>query len=433
MGKGVQFKLMNKVRVRIAPSPTGYAHVGTAYTALLNYAFARHNNGIFIIRIEDSDLKRNVPGAESKIYEALDWLGITWDEGTTKGGEYAPYKLSERLDIYKQKAQELVDKGLAYEDEGAIRFKNPGEEVKWDDLIRGEISFPGDQITDFVMMKSDGYPTYNFNVVVDDMLMEISHVIRGEDHISNTPRQVALYKAFGVEPPQFAHHPMLLNKEKKKLSKRDAAVDIEVYKNQGYLPQAFVNFLSLLGWSHPEEKEVFDLEELIKEFTIERVRKSGAIFDTQKLQWMNSEYIKQMSDQELTSKIYVFFSEKYPQDVLEKIVPLAKERMRTLGDFQTLAGFLFSEPNIDNSLLGENHEEHISAALETLEAVPEWNLSNINDALMAMIEEKEFHTGKFFMDFRITIAGSKVTPPINESIVILGKDTTLQRLKNVLQ
>lgn len=423
----------SSVRARIAPSPTGYAHVGTAYTALFNYGFSRHNNGTFVIRIEDSDLKRNIEGAELRIYEALEWLGISWDEGTTKGGDYGPYKLSERLDIYKQKAQELVEAGKAYEDEGAIRFKNPGDEVSWEDMVHGKISFPGDQITDFVIMKSDGYPTYNFNVVVDDHMMGITHVLRGEDHISNTPRQVALYKAFGYETPRFGHHPLLLNAQKQKLSKRDAAVDIMAYREMGILPEAFVNFLALMGWSHPEEKEIFSLDEFAKEFTVERVRKSGAIFNIDKLLWINAAYLKQTEDNKLAQQIHDFYPGKYHLDMLEKIVPLAKERMKTLADFEGLAGFFFETPDVDTSLLDENYKNHLQSAFEALEDNNEWTAEKIGEVLMDKVNENEYHTGKFFMDLRIAMTGNKVTPPLNESMVILGKEEVLQRLRNVLQ
>jgi glutamyl/glutaminyl-tRNA synthetase len=279
------------VRVRIAPSPTGFAHVGTAYTALFNFAFARNKNGKFIIRIEDTDVKRHLPRAEEAIYQALSWLGIDWNEGPDKGGKYGPYKQSERLDIYREKAKELIKKDLAYEEEGAIRYKNPKEDIAWRDLVRGEISFPGSEIGDFVIMKSDGYPTYNFAVVVDDSLMKISHIIRAEEHISNTPRQIALYKALGLKIPEFAHLPLLRNPDRSKISKRKNPVALSWYREQGYLPEALINFLCLLGWSHPEGKEIFSLEEFIKVFDIKRVRKAGPIFNLKKLDWINGEYI----------------------------------------------------------------------------------------------------------------------------------------------
>ncbi len=419
-------------RTRIAPSPTGFAHVGTAYTALMNHAYARSKNGTFIIRIEDSDLKRNIEGAEGKIYEALIWLGIDWDEGTTKGGEFGPYKLSERLELYKSKADELVKAGRAYEDDGAIRFKNPGEEVSWEDAIRGKIVFSGDQITDFVIMKSDGYPTYNFNVVVDDIAMQITHVIRGDDHVSNTPRQIALYKAFETKPPVFAHHAVLVNSEKKKLSKRDAAVDIMAYKQMGILSEAFVNFLCLMGWSHPEGKEIFDLNEFTEKFSLDRVRPSGAYFNLEKLLWLNSEYIKSMADNSLATSVVSFFDNKFQMQEVLPIIPLIKERINTLKQFETIAVFFFQAPEVDQTLFGENSQTHLKEALIALETTDIWNLENINECLMAAVKKYDFHTGKFFMDLRVAITGQKVTPPLNESLVILNKEETLKRIKSAL-
>ncbi|MFV1917654.1 MAG: glutamate--tRNA ligase, partial [Patescibacteria group bacterium] len=280
------------IRVRIAPSPTGFAHVGTAYTALFNYAYVKKNQGKFVLRLEDTDIKRHVKGAEEAIYDGLSWLGLNWDEGPVKGGKYGPYRQSERLEIYKEKANELKGNGLAYEDDGAIRFKNPGKDISWEDKVRGKVTFPGGEVTDFVLLKSNGYPTYNFAVVVDDILMKISHVIRGEEHISNTPRQLALYYALRQKPPEFAHLPTLRNKERKKLSKRKDPVDLRIYQKEGYLPEALVNFLCLLGWSHPKEKEIFLLSEFVKLFSLNRVRKAGPIFNVEKLDWINGEYIR---------------------------------------------------------------------------------------------------------------------------------------------
>ena len=324
------------IRVRIAPSPTGFAHVGTAYTALFNYAFARKNKGEFVLRLEDTDTKREVKGAEKAIYTSLSWLGLEWDEGPDKGGKYGPYKQSERLDIYKKYTKILLDKKIAYEDDGAIRFKNPGDDVSWNDLVRGEVTFPGGEVTDFVLVKSDGFPTYNFAVVVDDLKMKITHVIRGEEHISNTPRQIAVYKALGEKIPEFAHLPTLRNKDRKKLSKRRDPVDLKNYQEEGYLPEALINFLGLLGWSHSEEKEKFDLDEFVEKFSLERVRKSGPIFDTDKLDWLNGEYIKENSD--LAKLLSDFYGDKYDKKTLEKTGPLVKERINKLSEYEGLAG-----------------------------------------------------------------------------------------------
>jgi glutamyl-tRNA synthetase len=411
------------IRVRIAPSPTGFAHVGTAYTALFNYAFARRNKGKFILRIEDTDIKRNVIEAERKIFDGLAWLGIEWDEGPNKGGRYGPYKQSERLDIYREKAKELIKKGLAYEEEGAIRYKNLGEDVGWRDLVRGEISFPGSEIGDFVIMKSDGYPTYNFAVVVDDSLMKISHIIRAEEHISNTPRQIALYRALGLKIPEFAHLPLLRNPDRSKISKRKNPVALSWYREQGYLPEALINFLCLLGWSHPEGKEIFSLEEFIKVFDIKRVRKAGPIFNLKKLDWINGEYIRKSQNSKLKTQIYEFFDKKYPEKEVGKIVPLIKERIKTLKEFQDLAGFFFKKPKVDKGLLGSNYQAHLKAAIEALEK---------DEPLKDIPEKKGFKTGDFFMDLRVAITGSRVTPPINESIRILGKKETLERLKKIV-
>ncbi len=412
------------VRVRIAPSPTGFAHVGTAYTAIFNYAFARKNSGTFIVRLEDTDQKRNVKGADTAIVEGLSWLGLTWDEGFDKGGPFAPYKQSERLEIYRERAKDLIKSGLAYEEEGAIRFKNPGEDIGWEDLIRSKISFPGGEVTDFVILKSDGFPTYNFGVVIDDILMQITHVIRGEEHISNTPRQIALYKAFGVDPPVFAHHPTLRNAERKKLSKRRDPVDLRIFKEKGYLPEALVNFLCLLGWSHPEEKEIFDLEEFVNLFDFSRVKPAGPIFDTAKLDWINGEYIRKLSIESLNSKFKIQNSKfaGFGEEKQLAITELVRERIKKISDFDSFAGFFFEEPKVDKKLFGKNYREHLFAAIEAIEQ---------DKPLDSVPKVKGYKVGDFFMDLRIAITGSKFTPPINESIVILGKEETLKRLKGI--
>lgn len=420
----------SSIRTRIAPSPTGFAHVGTAYAALFNYAFARKNGGDFILRIEDTDIKRNVPQAEKAIYEGLTWLGLSWDEGPDKGGKYGPYRQSERLSIYKKRVDVLLKKGLAYEEAGAIRFKNPGEDVSWIDAVRGEISFPGGEITDFVLLKSDGFPTYNFGVVIDDIEMEISHVIRGEEHISNTPRQLALYKTFGVNPPVFAHLPTLRNEERKKLSKRRDPVDLRIFKGQGYLPEALVNFLCLLGWSHPEEKEIFDLKEFVSHFDLKKVRKAGPIFDIAKLDWMNGEYIRQLTVDELKSKLQMSNAKwkNVDDNTLKAIIPLVKDRIKTLGQFEDLAGFFFKAKKPKSGFFEKDYKKHLRAATAALEQVKTWNKGEIDKVLLATVDKNSFKTGQFFMNLRVAITGSRATPPINESIVILGKKETLERL-----
>ena len=421
------------IRVRIAPSPTGFAHVGTGYTALFNYAFARHNGGKFIIRIEDTDVKRNVSGAETAIFDGLAWLGLDWDESAVTGGNYGPYRQSEKLEVYQRKAIDLIKKGKAYKNEGAIRFKNSGIDVYWNDLIRGEINFPGNQITDFVLVKSDGYPTYNFGVVIDDLDMKITHVIRGEEHISNTPRQLALYRAFGKKPPEFAHHVTLRGADRKKLSKRRDPVDLRIYQGQGYLPEALVNFLCLMGWSHPEEKEIFNLKEFVKLFDLNRMRKAGPVFDVKKLDWMNGEYIRKYKIKNIKLKIFEFFKGKYSEEKIEKILPLVQDRIKTLKEFETLAGFFFTMPNVDKKLLEKDYKTHLQAALGVLEKIKSFNLDTLKEELMGVIKGNKFKTGDFFMTLRIAITGSRFTPPINESILVLGRDEVVKRIKKVLK
>jgi glutamyl-tRNA synthetase len=424
---------MSKVRVRIAPSPTGFAHVGTAYTALFNYAVAKKSGGTFVLRLEDTDVKRNVKGAEQAIYDGLSWIGLSWDEGPDKGGDFEPYRQSERLDLYKKRVEVLLEKGMAYEDEGAVRFKNPNEDISWNDLVRGEIKFPGDQVTDFVILKSDGYPTYNFAVAIDDIEMKITHVIRGEEHISNTPRQIALYKALGERLPEFAHTPTLRNKERKKLSKRRDPVDLRLYKEDGILPEALLNFLAHLGWSHPEEKEIFSLDEFVKLFDLVDVRKAGPIFDTDKLEWINGQYIRELSDNEFIKRAKPFYPKGADTKVVEEIAPLVKERIRKLSEFAGMTKFFFEAPEIDEKALGDNSKEHLKQAISVLEEVESWDRESVDKVLLKLVEENNFHTGKFFMDIRIAITGQKVTPPINDSVIALGKEETLNRLKKLVK
>lgn len=421
------------VRTRIAPSPTGFAHVGTAYISIFNFAFAKKNKGEFIVRLEDTDVKREVRGAEEAIYEGLKWLGLSWDEGPDIGGKYGPYRQSERLEIYQKKAKELVNKGLAYEDKGAIRFKNPNHEVSWDDLVRGRVVFPADQVTDFVILKSDGFPTYNFGVVLDDILMNISHVIRGEEHTSNTPRQLVLYQALGANLPVFAHLPTLRNMEtKKKLSKRRDPVDLRIFRDQGYLPEALVNFLCLQGWSHPEGKEIFDLKEFVAKFDMKRIRQAGPSFDISKLDWINGEYIRRTQNSKLKTQIYEFFHGKYPEDKIGQILPLVQTRIKTLKEFETLAGFFFKSPKVDKSYFGKGYKKHLRGALTELENA-DWEREKIDKVLLGLIDRSGFNTGNFFMDLRVAICGSRFTPPINDSVVILGKKESLSRIRYALK
>ena len=421
---------MDKVRVRIAPSPTGYVHIGNVYGALLNYAFARKNGGDFILRLDDTDQKRHVEGAEEVLYAGLQWLGLEWNEGPDKGGPHAPYRPSEKIQKYKEIANDLITHGLAYEEDGAIKFKSPEKDFTWNDAIRGQITFPASEVKDFIILKSDGFPVYHFNSVVDDIEMEITHVIRGEEHISNTPRQMALFEALGSKQPVFAHFPTLRNADHKKLSKRRDPVDLRFYRNAGYLPDALINFLCLLGWSHPEEKEVFSLDEFIENFSLERVRKAGPIFDTKKLDWLNGVYIRKLDDEELARLLNKFISADTSVEFLKTVIPLIKERINKLSEAEGLLAFFWTRPTVGReTFISEQSTRHIAEGLVTLRRVPEWNIDELNAALSKTIKEKEFKTGDFYMTLRLTIAGTKITPPINESMIILGKDEVLYRLE----
>jgi glutamyl-tRNA synthetase/nondiscriminating glutamyl-tRNA synthetase len=298
---------MSKIRVRYAPSPTGLLHIGNARSALFNYIFARHFGGEFIVRIEDTDVLRNVKGGEESQLSNLRWLGLDWDESPDKVGKYGPYRQLERLELYQNYANELLDKGLAYKDyrdnsdQYAIRFKVPKDETYvFDDIVRGELKFMSKDVEDWIILKDNGIPTYNFAVVIDDHLMEISHVLRGEEHITNTPKQLMVYRAFGWQEPKFGHMTIIVNEQKKKLSKRDKNVIqfISEYKDMGYLPEAMFNFIALLGWSPSGNQEILTQEEIIKGFDPSRLSKAPAMFDKEKLAFVNSRYIKKLSVEE---------------------------------------------------------------------------------------------------------------------------------------
>ena len=430
--------MIKEIRVRIAPSPTGLAHVGNIYIALYNFAFARQNKGKFVLRIEDTDMKRHVPEAEKVIYKALKWLGLKYDEGPDIDGPFGPYRQSERLKEYQKHVQQLIDKDLAYEKEGAIWFKVSTGKTSWNDLVRNKIEFENDQIKDFVILKSDKYPSYNFAVVVDDWLMKISHIIRAEEHISNTPRQIMLYQALGAEIPQFAHLPLLRNQDHSKISKRKNPVAISWYQEQGYLPEALINFLCLLGWSHPEGKDVFPIEEFIKNFSFERISKSAPIFDLKKLDWLNGVYLRKKTDKELKDLIKPFNKEGISFDLIDKIIPLIKERMVKLSEFDTLTEFFIKEPKIEEKLILEKGgkdkkiiKEEFEKVLEGIEEI-KWTNVDLEEFFRNLAQKQNYHLGKFFMAIRIALTGKIATPPLFETMEVLGKEKTIKRLKLTL-
>lgn len=458
------------VRDRIAPSPTGQdLHIGNAYTALINYAFAKKHQGQFIVRIEDTDRSRFVKGSEEHILSSLDWLGLSADESPKKGGPYAPYRQSERLKLYKELAEELIKKGHAYycfctadslihmrkqqQAEGlmpkydrrclalspgeitarvltesfAIRMKIPDGETTFEDIIRGPITIQNNQLDDQVILKSDGYPTYHLGVVVDDYLMEISHVIRGEEWISSTPKHILLYNFFRWKLPKFAHLPLLRGPDKSKLSKRKNPVWVSWYREQGYLPEAIINYLALMGWSYPSGKEIFSLSELITEFTLERVQTVGPVFDLTKLEWMNGEYIRALSKSELKYQLGKFVGSEYSLAIIEKTVPLIQERIKKLSAYLPLCDFFFKRPERYEVSVSKN-KKMIQHAIEQFEKI-DWKVEYIGNSLKTITENLDIKMAELTMILRVAISGKKITPPLNESMEILGKKESLERLK----
>jgi glutamyl-tRNA synthetase len=453
----------SQVRVRIAPSPTGFAHLGTASTALYNVLFARANGGSFALRIDDTDLERNRPEYEVVIYESLHWLGLDWDEGPDKGGPFGPYRQSERLDLYKQDAARLIAEGKAYRcyctpqeldterkqaqaekrpykysrrclidppkdrAEFTVRFKVPGGEVKFKDMVRGEMSFDADLIGDFIIIKSDGYPTYQFASPVDDSTMKITHVIRGEEHLSNTPYQLMLIDALGYERPlAFAHMPLILAKDGAKLSKRKhPESNLMLFREQGYLPEALVNYLALLGWNPGNEQEIFTFDELVRDFSFDRVQHGGARFDWEKLNWINGEYIRRLDDDELTRRLQPYLP-KVDEATIHRAVPALKTRMTKLGDAAELLEYLWTEPPPPS--LDEESVKHLRAAISVLQDVA-WEPASIHDALMGVVETSGAKPNKVFMPIRLAVTGKKISPPIDYTLALLPKDVAMSRLK----
>jgi nondiscriminating glutamyl-tRNA synthetase len=454
----------SKVRVRIAPSPTGFAHLGTASTALYNVLFARANGGTFVLRIDDTDVERNRPEYEVVIYESLHWLGLDWDEGPDKGGPDGPYRQSERLDLYKQHAARLLADGKAYrcyctlEELDAerkqaqaekrpykysrrclgpdvpkdrpvftVRFKVPGGEVKFKDMIRGDMSFDSDLIGDFIIVKSDGYPTYNFASPVDDAAMKISHVIRGEEHLSNTPFQLMIVDALGYERPlAYAHMPLILAKDGSKLSKRKhPESNLILYREEGYLPEAVLNYLALLGWNPGTSQEIFTFDELVRAFSFDRVQHGGARFDWEKLNWINGEYIRRLDDEELTRRLKPFLPQ-LDEATIRRAVPALKTRLPKLKSAAELLEYLWTDPPAP--ALEPDAAERVRAAIAVLNDVA-WEPEAIHTALMALVEKSGLGPNKTFMPIRLAVTGKKISPPIDYTLALLAKDVALSRLQ----
>jgi len=475
------------VRVRFAPSPTGQPHIGNIRTVVFNWLFARQHGGQFIIRVEDTDRTRYVPDAVNVIFNSLHWLGLDWDEGPDVGGPYGPYVQSERLPLYREKALELLDKGWAYrcncpperlerireeqrargdmimydghcrdlppdaispDEPHVIRLKMPREgQTVVHDLLKGDVVFENSGIDDQVLLKSDGFPTYHLAVVVDDYLMQITHIIRGDDWLSSAPKHVTLYRAFGWELPEFAHVPLVLGADGKKLGKRHGAISVAEFEKQGYLPEALFNFLALVGWApgEGEEQEIFTREELIQRFDLKRVNPAPAVFSYDKLDWMNGVYIRKLDQETLLERLIPFWQDAgmIPTPVtaealaqLQVIVPLVQERLKTLKDVVPLTDFIFTdiptpapEKLLGPKMTAEQSLQTLEAVRTRLAALRDWDAATMEPLLRQLCQDLGLKAGQVFGLIRTATTGKEVAPPLFGCLEALGRQTTLLRLR----
>ncbi|MCI0828877.1 MAG: glutamate--tRNA ligase [Chloroflexi bacterium] len=480
-----------EVRVRYAPSPTGLPHIGNIRTALFNWLFARHHGGKFIVRVEDTDQARLVAGSVEAILDGLRWLNIDWDEGPEVGGPFGPYFQSERLDIYHDLAQRLVSQGNAYhcycsverpaqdgqgqrdrrvsasadchcrdlsqeeirklgggKESKVVRFAMPRDGVtRVNDLIRGEVEWRNETLNDFIIMKSDGFPTYHLAVVADDHLMEISHVMRAEEWLPSTPRHLQLFEALGFEPPQFAHLPMIMGPDRAKLSKRHGATAIGEYKDDGYLPEALLNFMVLLGWSLDDKTEIMSTQTIIDNFTLDRVTKSAAIFDQEKLLWVNGMYIRELKPEQLAGRMMPFLERDLPKEALpvdsgylSRIAPLLQERIKRLDDSADITSYFFqaneefdTETLVQKGMDRDTTLSALKAALADLSGMDDFEHGKLEELLTVTGEKLSLSRRQFFGVLRVAATGRAVSPPLFETLEVLGKDRTVSRVKNAIQ
>jgi len=474
------------VRVRYAPSPTGLPHVGNIRTAFFNWLLARRMGGKFIVRIEDTDVARTVPGATEGILEGLRWLGIDWDEGPEIGGGFGPYFQSQRLDIYQRFVQQMVEQGNAYychcsserlehmraaqsankrptgydrncRDLGlkaahgaVIRFKTPRDgSTTFHDVIRGNVTFENSTLDDFVLLKSDGYPTYHLANIIDDHMMQISHVLRAEEWLSSTPKHLMLYEAVGFTPPVFAHLPMILGSDRSKLSKRHGAVSILEYKEQGYLPEAMMNFLALLGWSLDDKTELFSRDDLIQNFSLERISQTSAIFNNEKLSWMNGLYMRKLPENEFVSRAMPFMEKGLPPEIsrpldveyVKRVLPLIHERVKTLGDvaLKDLTWFFFTDDLdydgeflVDKKLDRCQTQRILKMACAKLSEMDTFDVTTLENLLRPLAEEIGIKAGQLFGVLRIAVTGLSATPPLFQTMGVLGRSLCLKRIDKAI-
>jgi glutamyl-tRNA synthetase len=415
------------MRVRFAPSPTGVLHIGGARTALYNWLLARGSGGTFVLRIEDTDRERSTPENVEQILDAMRWLELDWDEG--------PLSQAERRPDHTAAIQQLIDSDHAYEDEGAIRLRVPDEgETVVHDAIRGDITFPHSAIQDFVIRRSDGSPLYNLAVAVDDRDMGITHVVRGDDHISNTPRQVMILRALGAEPPLYAHLPLLHGPDGKKLSKRHGAASVQELRDAGYLPEAVRNYVSLLGWGYDESTTFMTTPELVERFDLSRVSKNPAVFDEQKLRWMNGRYLRELDPEDLRARLERLSGREVPPEA----VAISQEKMQTLADFWPLAGFLVERPSgydekAWRKVMSDGAPERLREARHALEGVGEpFDTDQVERALRGVVERLEVKPKEVFQPLRVALTGTTVSPGIFESVAALGRAESLARIDAAL-
>jgi glutamyl-tRNA synthetase len=434
-----------EIRVRFAPSPTGYLHIGGARTALFNWLFARHHGGKFILRVEDTDRTRNTEEAAAAIYEGLQWLGLDWDEGPHVGGDFGPYLQSQRTDIYERYLKQLQDGGHIFEDAGALRFRSPREHVVVNDLVCGKIDFdltnPGTH-PDMTIRRPDGSWIFHFVNVIDDIEMKISHVIRGEDHLSNTPKHIELYRALSATPPHFAHIPLILNRDGSKMSKRDEGARVATYMEQGYAPEAVRNYLCLLGWSPKDNREKIDIDEVVKLFELEKINRRNAAFDLDKCFWLNGQYIAQMSLDRFIELARPFLKradiEVSDRDYLRAVLAIVKEKIKLLSDVPEWTRYFFTEqyefdPAAVEKVFGKPEAaERLITLRDEFAKIENWTVEKIESTLKMLAQKVGYKTGDLVHPARVAVSGRSIGPSLYHMLEVMGKNRVLARFERMI-
>ena len=437
---------MSDIRVRFAPSPTGYLHIGGARTALFNWLFARHHSGKFVLRIEDTDIKRNTEEAMAAIYSGLQWLGLNWDEGPHAGGDYGPYLQSERTELYERYLKKLQDAGHIFEDQGALRFRSPREHVIVDDVVCGKIDFdltnPATH-PDMTIRRPDGSWIFHFVNVIDDLEMKVSHVIRGEDHLSNTPKHIEIFRALGATPPHYAHIPLILNRDGSKMSKRDEGARVEYYTRRGFLPAAVRNYLCLLGWSPKDNREKIDINEIIRIFDLKNIGRSSATFDPDKLHWLNGEYTRELSDSEFYDLAVAKLRssgvklENFPEKYVRAALETCKGKINTFDELPAYCGFYFTDDfdynqeGVAKHFTAEN-KPRLTAVREALSALEKFDAATIEATLKSTAAKLGVKVGGIVHPTRLAVTGSNVGPSLYHLLEVLGKDKVVARIDRAL-